>query len=664
MDIGPPRDPLSLFHERKEKVIGFATQLRGLGQERADTETVQVLDDFMDRFRGNRFLVVVVGDFKSGKSSFVNALVQRTICPVRAKPRTAKITRLTGIADEQSKEFVEIHFLKDLPPQREELTDGALEHLVTVDGASAADVQYVDVHLKPRGTVLRNQIRLVDTPGLGSGEEEHSRITRNYLDKADLLLFVFSASKPFSESERDFLLSFRHLSNRTIFIVNQIDRVPEDERGEVLEHIKSSLVKDVLGNGIKVPPLYPLSSREAFGGEGKTLQGASVSSGLTNIVNELERKLADDIGVLLVRNIAEQQLQVCERLSNEVQISLELHRIVPPSRVNFRERKEKLFLALQAQARNKDALIQEIEGKERQLVENGPRFVQDRFALLRNELSQWILKCPNEKTCKQHLPSIVAKLLADRLDELDEQLQSSYQHIAQNTSMRLGQLFARMEKCTRDELVEEPKHVAMLASGGSAWGVEALSRLSSLSNGVGGAEGGHGLATAALSRALATSPLVQVLSVAAGVSTILAALGGPFGWVVAGVSGIFAAIFGLIQSSSWRERVIREVSQTLESQVLPKALDTLLASVRAFCRGMEAEVENRVRDVQSRLTGIIEEISREFERDEAARQQQIRKLTGYCEEVNCLQGEIAEFVKTLPCKIESSLPPGDSKAES
>jgi small GTP-binding protein len=182
------------------------------------------------------FLLVIAGEFNSGKSSFINALLGERVLPEGVTPTTDRINVLRH-GPEVSEQLREAYLLERTHP---------------------ADV-------------LR-EISIVDTPGTNAIIRRHEELTRDFVPRSDLVLFVTSADRPFTESERAFLEQIREWGKKIVFIVNKIDILtrPED-REEVIRYVGRN-AEDLLG---EAPRIFAVSARQAM--EARLAEGEGAS---------------------------------------------------------------------------------------------------------------------------------------------------------------------------------------------------------------------------------------------------------------------------------------------------------------------------------------------------------------------------------------------------
>ncbi len=179
------------------------------------------------------FLLVIAGEFNSGKSSFINALLGERVLPEGVTPTTDRINVLRH-GPEVSEQLREAYLLERTHPAE----------------------------------VLR-ELNIVDTPGTNAIIRRHEELTRDFVPRSDLVLFVTSADRPFTESERGFLEQIREWGKKIVFIVNKIDILTRpEEREEVIRYVRDNAT-GLLG---ETPETFAVSARQALearGEEGK-----------------------------------------------------------------------------------------------------------------------------------------------------------------------------------------------------------------------------------------------------------------------------------------------------------------------------------------------------------------------------------------------------------
>ena len=227
------------------------------------------------------FLLVVAGEFNSGKSSLLNALLGQSLLKEGVTPTTDRI------------------------------------QLLAYGERAAEEPLGPDAVLIRLPAPLLKTIRLVDTPGTNAVIERHQILTERFLPRADLLLFVTSADRPFTESERRFLELVKGFEKPLALVVNKIDLLDEAGRAEVRRFVETQSERTL---GLRVP-LFLVSART---GEGLADLEAYIENLLATDASRI--KLGSPLGVLLRRleaaeaklgaraQVLEKELERCQAL--------------------------------------------------------------------------------------------------------------------------------------------------------------------------------------------------------------------------------------------------------------------------------------------------------------------------------------------------------------
>ena len=253
----------------------------------APTEAASPHHDLLVRLAEDRFNLAVVGQFKRGKSTLMNAIIGRDLLPTGVLPLTSAISALCYGPRERA-------LLRRQGWAREqEIGLGELADYVTERGNPGNEKGLIEARVELPSRFLRRGLYFVDTPGVGSGRHENTETTRAFLPQADAVIFVTSVEAPLSEAEELFLVDIREHARKLFVVVNKIDVLAEDERDQVLAYIGSRLSSILATDGI---PIFPVSAREALQAKLRRDARSLGDSGLAELEASLATFLANEQG--------------------------------------------------------------------------------------------------------------------------------------------------------------------------------------------------------------------------------------------------------------------------------------------------------------------------------------------------------------------------------
>ncbi len=201
-----------------------------------------------------QFNLVVVGQFKRGKSTFINALLSDDIVPSSILPLTSIVTIIQYA---QKKKAV----VKFLDNHEETIDISDIEKYVTEKYNPKNKLQVKEVYVYHPSEYLKKGVRIIDTPGIGSVFKHNTDVAYNFLPYCDAAVFLMSPDPPLGEAEIEFLKNVKIYTEKFFFILNKIDIVSEDELDEVVE-FNRNLLKEYTSS--EVIRIYPISAREAL----------------------------------------------------------------------------------------------------------------------------------------------------------------------------------------------------------------------------------------------------------------------------------------------------------------------------------------------------------------------------------------------------------------
>ncbi|HEX7085026.1 MAG TPA: dynamin family protein, partial [Vicinamibacterales bacterium] len=199
--------------------------LRGvLAATGASPDSIEALDRSIRQLDG-LFLLVVAGEFNAGKSAFINALVGQPLLEEGVTPTTAQV------------------------------------HLLQYGETRSRVEQSAHLHVITAPVALLRDMHLVDTPGTNAVIREHEAITSAFLPRADLVLFVTSVDRPFTESERQFLTGIREWGKKIVIVLNKVDLIESPDALQQVVAFVAEGARRFLG---VEPEIFPVSARLAL----------------------------------------------------------------------------------------------------------------------------------------------------------------------------------------------------------------------------------------------------------------------------------------------------------------------------------------------------------------------------------------------------------------
>ncbi|MEW6245058.1 MAG: dynamin family protein [Bacillota bacterium] len=230
-------------------------------------------------FQRDILRVVVVGEFKKGKSTFINAILGEELLPTGVVPLTSTIT----VIRYSNTRYCHVHFENGTtaPAALSQIADYVTE---AGNPGNAKGVSFVEIGIP--SSVLGGDFLLVDTPGISSVFEQNTEETRKYLDRVDVAIVVLSIDPPVTRDELNLVKEVSAYAGRLLFVLNKIDRFSREQVEESGKFTRS-ILRATLGDEAHIE-IYPVSSLDALRGKSEGDNSLYEKSGMKELEERIE----------------------------------------------------------------------------------------------------------------------------------------------------------------------------------------------------------------------------------------------------------------------------------------------------------------------------------------------------------------------------------------
>lgn len=344
-------------------------QLGDICEHMSMPEQANELGAISQRLKNHVFSVGILGEFKRGKSTIINALLGQNIVPADIVPCSATLNYIRWDANKRAEVKMKDGTIKEISV--DELSDYVTK-ITKESEAMAANVESATVYYPCQ--FCQNGVQIVDTPGLND-DERMTAVTENVVPMLDAIIMVIVPDAPFSQSEAEFVRNKLLASDlgKLIFVVNKIDIVDEDEVDRVVENIKQRISESVLDKMLKVYgedseeyknakakigeiKVIPVSARKALKGKIKNDAAMIEASGYIEFEKALSKMLVDERGIIQLLPPANKAVSTAKTILENIETrynalkldAQEYEKILHESMDNINETREKKKLEIES----------------------------------------------------------------------------------------------------------------------------------------------------------------------------------------------------------------------------------------------------------------------------------------------------------------------------
>ncbi|MDP2872500.1 MAG: dynamin family protein [Bacillota bacterium] len=274
------------LHQLDDLLAQAIDTVAGDGAEGALKAVRDSLSGLAQRLRERRFHLAVLGQFKRGKSTLLNALLGESLLPTAVVPLTAIPTFLR--AGKQL--VVKVTYLDNRAPREHNLdcpedASEMLRELVTEEANPQNRLGIAAVEVMHPSPFLAQGVVLIDTPGIGSTLRHNTEATLRFLPQCDAALFVVSADPPLTDAEAQFLSEVERSIARLFVVFNKTDYLDREELDAAIGFLRGALIHR--GGLVREAPIFAVSARRGVRARAEENESLWAESGLKAVEEHL-----------------------------------------------------------------------------------------------------------------------------------------------------------------------------------------------------------------------------------------------------------------------------------------------------------------------------------------------------------------------------------------
>lgn len=299
-------------------LVTIVDNVSALATSTGRDDLAQRLEHTHARLRDPHVRVIVVGEFKKGKSKLINALVNAPVCPVDDDVATSVPTSV-GYA-ETPDAWVTIQVAEDGEPRRQQIAIEDLVQFVSESGNPSNERKVTSAEVVLPRELLKGGLRLVDSPGVGGLDSTNALATLAALSSAHAVLLVSDASQEYTEPEVQFLKHAMRVSPNVAAVLAKTDLYPEWREIERLDRTHLGDIGDV--------PIFSVSSDLRLIAAEERDRDLNIESGFPALVSHLRQEVLGRAEIIQARSAVHDLVSVVDQL--KMSLTSELEAILHP----------------------------------------------------------------------------------------------------------------------------------------------------------------------------------------------------------------------------------------------------------------------------------------------------------------------------------------------
>jgi GTPase Era involved in 16S rRNA processing len=431
----------------------------------SEAKALQRLNALRGRLAVERFQLAVLGQFKRGKSTVLNALLGQSVLPIGVVPVTAIPTFLesatgrTRRGEPATASKIRVTYVsgkvEEFAPKSTEALRGRLTAFVTEEGnpRNTLNVARVDVFLPAE--LLERGVVLIDTPGVGSTQRHQTEAADAVLPECDAALFVVSADPPITEIEIEYLARIRQTVARLIVVFNKIDVIEPHEREKAATFLRNALVDHGFD---PFTPIFGLSARTALRAKECSNAEAFAASGFAELENHLVQFLANEKRETLNAAIARKAAVLVAQLELETEIALKSLRLPTEDLERRMATFDEATKQFEVERRTANDLLAGDRARAlKELEDEAERLRGEAHSVLETKLDHALTQGADAEDARTQLTSAVVAFFEDALREIIGKVGARLEQVLRVHQRRADELITLVRQ-TAANLLEIPFH--------------------------------------------------------------------------------------------------------------------------------------------------------------------------------------------------------------
>lgn len=426
-------------------------------------EHARTLQDRRQHMEEHMFKVGIMGEFKRGKSTVINALLGKKIVPADILPCTATPNYIRW----DSAPRAEVHFIDGTV---KEVSVDQLEHYVTKITTESEEMAATVSHsvVFYPCAFCQNGVEIVDTPGLND-DERMTRISEEIIPTLDAIIMVLAPDSPFSESEANFVRNkvFTSDLSRIIFVLNKIDNIDEEDRPRMLRAIREKIEKSVLNktadiygadsseyaaakdkiDGIR---LYGISARTALRARVKGDDAMLRESGMPQFEAALARLLTEERGLLQLLMPLNTVVSIATEAKNAINMRREACKM---DQAEFDKAHNEAVQAIEESRRREHDKVRELRGKASNLYNDLLPTVEAIYQGIEKDMLEYadnVAFTDEDGKTEKSAQAAAERVAVDMKADMQQRLSNGIEKLSVSIQDRIGQDAADLQSFVED----------------------------------------------------------------------------------------------------------------------------------------------------------------------------------------------------------------------